>query len=61
MSGKHKCVYVLNTSFLKHLEPFDDMSTTHYDPVHDLMLRIKNRTDYEYPVVKNKMGINTYQ
>ena len=37
------------------------MSTTHYDPAYDLILRIKKRTNYECPVVKNTMGINDYQ
>ena len=39
MSG-YKRVYVLNTSFLKDLDPYDDLSTTRYDPVYELMLRI---------------------
>ena len=37
------------------------MSTTYYDPVYDLILRIKKKTDYECPVVKNTMEINDYQ
>ena len=61
MRCKYKGTYVINTSFLTDLEPYVNISTTHYDPVYDLMLRIKNRTDYECPVVKNTMGINNYQ
>ena len=34
---------------------------THYDPVYDLMLGIKIWSDYEYPIVKNTIGVNDYQ
>ena len=37
------------------------MSTTHYDSVYDLILRIKNRSDYECPLVKHTIKINNYQ
>ena len=37
------------------------MSTTHYDSVYDLILRIKNKTDYECQVAQNTMGINNCQ
>ena len=61
MSGKYKGAYMINTPFLNDLEPYVDISTTHYDPVYDVMLRIKNQSDYQRPVVKITIGINTFQ
>ena len=60
MSGKYKGAHVVNTAFIKDLEPYVDISTTCYDMVYDLMLRIKNRSNYQCPVVTNYIGINDH-
>ena len=61
MSGKYKGAHVANITIPNNLEPYIDISTTRYDPVYNLMLRIKNRKDYQYPVVKYTNGINDNQ
>ena len=60
-SGKYKGVPLLGTSFLNTLPLFIDVNECIYDPVYDLMIRIKKNTQEFGPVIKNTLQLNKYR